>query len=189
MCCVGKIARLPRDVRDQLNRRLENGEGGASLVAWLNSLPGVKKALKRNGEWWAVWLNRVKVLADGQVLADCQGVKVLADGQRVKPLVKLYQNQSNPPAFSALTTVLHSRVRPSHTALHRFTPRKPNQAILGVAIRNANGEGGSEFRSSRVKSKLVRCGQVRSGAEWFADGAEVFQFLSLLTFVLNWPQT
>jgi len=42
---TGKIARLPRKIREQLNRRLENGEPGNRLVEWLNSLPEVQKVL------------------------------------------------------------------------------------------------------------------------------------------------
>ena len=38
----GKIARLPRTVRERLNRRLQDGEQGKKLVAWLNSLPEVR---------------------------------------------------------------------------------------------------------------------------------------------------
>ena len=38
----GKIARLPREVRQQLNRRLQDGEQGKKLVAWLNVLPEVQ---------------------------------------------------------------------------------------------------------------------------------------------------
>src|SRR5437899_12722340 len=38
----GKIARLPRSVRDELNRRLDEGEQGKKLVAWLNGLPDVQ---------------------------------------------------------------------------------------------------------------------------------------------------
>lgn len=38
----GKIARLPRAVRQELNRRLDEGEQGKKLVAWLNDLPGVQ---------------------------------------------------------------------------------------------------------------------------------------------------
>ncbi len=41
----GKIARLPREVREELNRRLENGEPGNKLVAWLNSLPEVQAVM------------------------------------------------------------------------------------------------------------------------------------------------
>jgi hypothetical protein len=42
----GKIARLPRDLREELNRRLENGEPGVGLVDWLNSLPAVQQVLQ-----------------------------------------------------------------------------------------------------------------------------------------------
>src|SRR5439155_6329309 len=38
----GKIARLPRSLRDELNRRLDEGEQGKKLVAWLNGLPDVQ---------------------------------------------------------------------------------------------------------------------------------------------------
>ena len=38
----GKIARLPRSVRQELNRRLDDGEQGRKLVAWLNALPEVQ---------------------------------------------------------------------------------------------------------------------------------------------------
>src|SRR5215203_304025 len=38
----GKIARLPKTVRDELNRRLADGERGTELVVWLNSLPDVQ---------------------------------------------------------------------------------------------------------------------------------------------------
>src|SRR5471030_57793 len=38
----GKIARLPRSVRQELNRRLDDGEQGKKLVFWLNALPEVQ---------------------------------------------------------------------------------------------------------------------------------------------------
>jgi hypothetical protein len=43
----GKIARLPREIRDGLNRGLANGEPGHSLVRWLNGLPAVREVLER----------------------------------------------------------------------------------------------------------------------------------------------
>jgi hypothetical protein len=46
----GKIARLPRNIRDQLNRRLDEGESGVRLVAWLNSLPEVQAVLDQDFE-------------------------------------------------------------------------------------------------------------------------------------------
>jgi hypothetical protein len=41
----GKIGRLPKAVQEQLNRRIQNGEKGRGLVAWLNSLPEVQAIL------------------------------------------------------------------------------------------------------------------------------------------------
>src|SRR6266853_4950456 len=38
----GKIARLPLAVRQELNRRMDEGEQGKKLVAWLNGLPAVQ---------------------------------------------------------------------------------------------------------------------------------------------------
>src|SRR5258708_7426020 len=48
MTRTGKIARLPNHIRTQLNRRLHDGEQGASLVKWLNRLPPVQKSLKQH---------------------------------------------------------------------------------------------------------------------------------------------
>jgi len=42
----GKIARLPKSIRHQLNRRLEDGQPGNQLVLWLNGLPEVRDTLE-----------------------------------------------------------------------------------------------------------------------------------------------
>jgi len=39
---TGKIARLPRHIRNLLSKRLDDGEIGAPLLKWLNALPEVK---------------------------------------------------------------------------------------------------------------------------------------------------
>ena len=38
----GKISHLPKDLREQLNRRLDDGERHDRILAWLNSLPEVR---------------------------------------------------------------------------------------------------------------------------------------------------
>jgi hypothetical protein len=43
----GKIARLSRNVREELNRRLRDGEQGKRLVTWLNSQPEIQSMLAR----------------------------------------------------------------------------------------------------------------------------------------------
>jgi hypothetical protein len=44
----GKIARIPRKFREQLNRRLDNGEQGVILVDWLNRQPEVIRVLNEH---------------------------------------------------------------------------------------------------------------------------------------------
>ena len=43
---TGKISRLPFETREELNRRMDQGQTGKSLVQWLNSLPEVQAVLK-----------------------------------------------------------------------------------------------------------------------------------------------
>ena len=42
---TGKIARLPKDIRDQLNQQIEDGIIGHAVLSWLNALPEVQKIL------------------------------------------------------------------------------------------------------------------------------------------------
>jgi hypothetical protein len=42
----GKIARLPLALREELNRRLREGEGGRTLLAWLDASPAVRAVLE-----------------------------------------------------------------------------------------------------------------------------------------------
>ena len=44
----GKIARLPRPLRNELNQRLARNEDGTTLLDWLNALPDVKDLLARD---------------------------------------------------------------------------------------------------------------------------------------------
>jgi hypothetical protein len=44
----GKVARLPRYLREQLNRRLNDGQPGPPLLAWLNGRPDVQAILERD---------------------------------------------------------------------------------------------------------------------------------------------
>jgi len=42
----GKIARLPYVIRHELNRRLRDGQTGATILAWLNALPETQAVLR-----------------------------------------------------------------------------------------------------------------------------------------------
>jgi hypothetical protein len=45
---VSKISKVPRDLRDEFNRRLEDGEENKKLLAWLNDQPEVQTMLKQD---------------------------------------------------------------------------------------------------------------------------------------------
>ncbi len=93
----GKIARLTREIRDSLNRRLQDGEPGVRLVAWLNGLPDTQRVLAtdfggRNiseqnlSEWKAGgyrdWLARQETLAQARELAaDAKELTAATDGK------------------------------------------------------------------------------------------------------------
>src|ERR1700722_7086417 len=44
---IGKIARLPANIRYQLNHRLLDNESGTHLLTWLNGLPEVQVMLEQ----------------------------------------------------------------------------------------------------------------------------------------------
>jgi hypothetical protein len=82
---IGKIARLPKAIREQLNQRLADGEPCGSLLGWLHSLPevievlvrdfGARAILKQNlSEWrqggFREWEAKQERLAHLRLLAD-----------------------------------------------------------------------------------------------------------------------
>jgi len=93
----GKIARLARTIRDELNRRLQDGEPGVRLVAWLNGLPDTQRVLATDfggrsineqnlSEWKAGgyrdWLARQETLSQARELAaDAKELTEATDGK------------------------------------------------------------------------------------------------------------
>ena len=42
---TGKIGRLPKRLREEVDQRLDNGEPGTEILVWLNGLPAVQAVL------------------------------------------------------------------------------------------------------------------------------------------------
>jgi hypothetical protein len=96
---TGKIARLPRELRHQLNTRLADGAEGKDLLPWLNALPEVKTLLAEKfaarpitdqnlSEWrqggYEEWLTEQNVLAFAKDLtAHRDELQNIAPGQTV----------------------------------------------------------------------------------------------------------
>ena len=82
---VGKIARLPKDIREGLNCRLDDGQPASEILPWLNELPTVKGVLAKYfggapindgnlSEWrrkgYQRWLERQEAAAELKELAE-----------------------------------------------------------------------------------------------------------------------
>jgi hypothetical protein len=96
---TGKVARLPKSLRDQLGRRIEDGEEGKELVKWLNGLPEVQEILEKQfggrpvteqnlSEWkqggYLEWLHQEELLSLVSKLAEqSEDLEEAADGQEI----------------------------------------------------------------------------------------------------------
>ena len=84
----GKIARLPRPLRDELNRRLAAQDDGSAILDWLNAAPDAKDLLARDfagepvspqnlHEWrqggFVEWQTRQDLFAEAADLTDANG--------------------------------------------------------------------------------------------------------------------
>lgn len=94
----GKIARLPHEIREELNRRMRDGERGKQLLAWLNALPqtievvvrdfgGVAVSKQNLCEWrrggFKEWQARQELYGKkvGELAAESNGYAAAAGGQ------------------------------------------------------------------------------------------------------------
>jgi hypothetical protein len=112
----GKIARLPREIRHQLNERLERAEESPKILPWLNALPKVIEVIKEDfdgapiskqnlSEWrqggFQEWLARRELREDARDLAECaedmgeQVEGVLADAAATVLAVRLGRLMAN----------------------------------------------------------------------------------------------
>jgi hypothetical protein len=99
----GKIARLPKAVRDELNQRLEDGEPGPSLLAWLNGRDDVRAVLtaqfggrpinKQNLSEWRLggWKDSrrrqesLEMVRD--LMEDAAGLREITEGRRLSDVI------------------------------------------------------------------------------------------------------
>ena len=95
----GKIARLPRALRDELNQRIDDNHTGPDLLKWLNELPEVRTILEQHfqgsvitpqnlSEWrkggFLDWFKFQHVLAmTRELLSDAGAVRAELNSQKV----------------------------------------------------------------------------------------------------------
>ena len=130
----GKISHLSPEIREQLSRRLEQGETGKSLVQWLNELPEVKAVLAARFGGRPINepnLSKWKAHGHRQWLARRQAI---ADARRLSQDAAELTQLSHERLTDNLATVLAAR--------------------YAAAIAGWNGESSPEFRR---KVRDLRC--------------------------------
>src|SRR6266700_3949844 len=146
----GKIARLPLAIREQLNRRLQDGEIGRDLVVWLNSAPEVQAVLK--AEFGERPVNEPN-LSDWKAGGYEEWLVHQDTMEQVNQLVanaKELGGASQTPLSELLTTCLAARYV---VELWRLTgPRTPREGTRPTAEAEGDGGCGTEGRDSRLKA-------------------------------------
>src|SRR5689334_10340087 len=105
MTRTGKIARLPQDVREELNRRLRDGWSGRVLLGWLNQHPAIKRVLAAHfggrlmnhvnlTQWrkggYVEWLAQQELVKQAQELsAKPEELAALVEGRTAESLATL----------------------------------------------------------------------------------------------------
>jgi len=173
MTRTGKIARLPQTIRDQLNRRLDDGEPAASLIDWLNSLPKVQAVLRqefsgrpinavnlcqwKNGGYrdWLVRqdaLNFVASLQDKQALGDKSLTRPCIDHlmrwlalQYAAATQALLSNDADPLAHWARLRELCTDLSRLHRADLLTQRLDIGRQWLALANSNSNAQKEKEF--------------------------------------------
>src|SRR6266581_2960844 len=146
----GKIARLPLAIREQLNRRLQDGEIGRDLVVWLNSAPEVQAVLK--AEFGERPVNEPN-LSDWKAGGYEEWLVHQDTMEQVNQLVanaKELGGACNTPLSELLTTCLAARYV---VELGRLTvARTPREGTRPTAEAEGDGGCGTEGRDSRLKA-------------------------------------
>jgi len=168
---TGKIARLPKATRDELGRRIENGELGKPIVDWLNGLPPVQELLEEQfggrpvseqnlSEWkqggHPEWLRQQETLSlVSQLTEQSEEVDEAADGQEISDrFARLLAAE-----FSRLATALLEK---------ETDPEKRWQRLLG-----------SILARQRLDPLAQVCGGGESGHDLAATILEIQQGLDL----------
>ncbi len=139
MTRTGKIARLPKAMRDELNRRLADGEPGKRLADWLNKQPAVVTVLNADFGGRPISEQNLSEWKQGGFEDWCRHQESLESARRIIEEAKDYEDLADgsllPDRFSELAAVTLARLL-METARQKEGPEK-QRAVLGV-VRELN---------------------------------------------------
>ncbi len=105
----GKIARLPQDIREQLNRRLQDNEPGDTLLEWLNGLEAVQKVMKEQFEGKAINKQNLSEWRMGGFAEWVLGQEVVYEAQNMEEMSHSLDAVTGAALPDRLATVLAGR--------------------------------------------------------------------------------
>jgi hypothetical protein len=181
---------LPKSIRDQLGRRIEDGEEGQELVNWLNGLPEVREILEKQfggrpvteqnlSEWkqggYEQWLRQEDLLSlVGQVAEESEDLEGAADGQEISDrfaglmavelarlATALLEKETDPEKRWKRLCEVHRELSQLRRDDHRAVRRSSNGRI---GFDKASGR--TERRTIAAKRSIARAAAPRIGRTW-----------------------
>ena len=152
----GKIARLPSDIRHELNSRLDDGEPGTDVVAWLNGLDQVQQVMARDFGGRPVTEQNLSEWKQGGFLDWRQELEFCA---RLRDLVEFSDNLASispdrgiADRLSALLAV--ELAAETRDILQQITDPKERWEYLSRAIPKMNILRDGDQKASRERRKM-----------------------------------
>jgi hypothetical protein len=107
---VGKIARLPHDIRQQLNQRLFDGHTGPEILPWLNALPAVKEILDAHFKGVLVSPENLSNWRHGGYKRWCQEKQEISETENLGELAKKLTEAADGRLAPAAATVASGKI-------------------------------------------------------------------------------
>jgi hypothetical protein len=165
---VGKIARLPKQIRDELNRRLDDGIPGVDLVRWLNTLPEVQKILVErfggrplNNQNLTEWRRGGYAEWAGSRNGQTQWQDLLERGQA---LTQKRSSQNDTDVSSYLGTFLVVELAEALDQLHTMKNSDERWKLMSVISRVLSNLRNDDTREKRLR--LWNCKEARRNAQF-----------------------
>jgi len=164
----GKIARIPSNIRHQLNSRLEDGEPGKDLVAWLNGLDQVQQVLARDFGGRAVTEQNLSEWKQGGFL-DWQ--QELESSARLRDLVEFSDNLASISPDRGVADRLSSLLAidlatETRGILQQITDPKERWEYLSQTIPKMNILRDGDLKAARERRAMARWQAERDDRQW-----------------------
>jgi hypothetical protein len=152
---VGKIARLPAHIRDELNHRLAQGAIGRNLLTWLNAQPEVQQVMAEEFGGTKITHQNLSVWRLGGY-AEWSGTR--SDRAQWQDLLdhleELNHQQTNPasvPVTKHLATLVVFELGQALDKLHRMEDSPERWRIFRLLCRGLSNLRMDDCREKRIR--------------------------------------